>query len=214
MDDAHDELRSMLSAIDPVPSGRAVDPPSSPAARALLEATMQTNPEPRTDAAGPRDASRHRPLLVAAGVLLIVALGVGAVLLADDGSPTPEVAAPTSVPAEEVVALELAAFDPMAMCLALDPAVLGEAPVAFGGVVAAVADGAVTIEVDRWYVGGDAAVVTLAIPSGSSPALDGVDFVEGERYLVSGEDGQVRTCGLSGPESPELLAAFEEAFPG
>jgi hypothetical protein len=41
-----------------------------------------------------------------------------------------------------------------------------------------------------------------------------VDFVVGGRYLVSAEDGQVRTCGLSGPESHELLDAFEEAFPG
>ncbi len=37
-------------------------------------------------------------------------------------------------------------------------------------------------------------------------------FRVGERYLVTATDGTVNGCGFSGPATPELERAFEEAF--
>jgi hypothetical protein len=42
----------------------------------------------------------------------------------------------------------------------------------------------------------------------------GIQFTEGERYLVSASDGTVSTCGFSGPYTDEMAAAFDEAFGG
>jgi hypothetical protein len=70
----------------------------------------------------------------------------------------------------------------------------------------------ITIDVDRWYRGGDADLVTIGIQDSSTVALDGVDFQEGERYLVTATNGVINGCGFSGPATPELEQAFEEAF--
>ena len=72
----------------------------------------------------------------------------------------------------------------------------------------------VTLEVDRWFRGGDADLVTIGIQDANSVALDGVDFVEGERYLVTATHGIVNGCGYSGPATPEFEQAFDEAFTG
>ena len=45
-------------------------------------------------------------------------------------------------------------------------------------------------------------------------ALDGVELVAGEEYLLTATDGVVNGCGFSGPSTPELEAAFDEAFGG
>jgi hypothetical protein len=97
-----------------------------------------------------------------------------------------------------------------------DPALLSAMPVALAGTVTAVSTGAVTVDVDHWYTGGDADLVRLDVPGEqTSAALDGVDFRAGERYLVTAsEEGMVNGCGFSGPATPELQQAFETAFAG
>ena len=56
---------------------------------------------------------------------------------------------------------------------------------------------------------------TVAVPSEqTSAALDGVDFGQGQRYLLTATGGVVNGCGFSGPATPELERAFDEAFPG
>lgn len=102
----------------------------------------------------------------------------------------------------------------MGSCVAFDVAILREMPVAFGGTVVATSAGSVTLDVDRWYKGGSADQVTIATPDGTtSVALDGVEFTQGARYLVTATDGNVNTCGFSGPATAELEKAFAEAFP-
>jgi len=86
--------------------------------------------------------------------------------------------------------------------------------VALAGTVTAVGADRVTLDVDRWYRGGSAEVVTIAVPVDSSAALDGVEFRDGERYLVTATDGTVNGCGFSGPADAQLERAFEEAFGG
>ena len=73
----------------------------------------------------------------------------------------------------------------------------------------------VTLEVDHWYKGGDADVVQLTSPGDESVLLEGgIQFAEGERYLVSASEGTVSSCGFSGPYTDEMAAAFAEAFGG
>jgi hypothetical protein len=96
-----------------------------------------------------------------------------------------------------------------------DVAILRGMPVAFAGTVSDISADTVTLDVDRWYKGGSAGQVAVTVASGqSSAALDGVDFAVGKSYLVAAADGTVSGCGLSGPASPELESAYDEAFPG
>ena len=111
--------------------------------------------------------------------------------------------------------LDLAPSDVMASCMQFDVALLRDMPVAFAGTVTDIAPGSVRLDVDRWYTGGDADEVVLAVPGQqSSAALDGVNFVEGDRFLLSAADGTVNGCGYSGPATAELEGLFDTAFGG
>ncbi len=100
----------------------------------------------------------------------------------------------------------------MASCLAFDPAFLAEMPIAFEGTATAVGDDRVTLEVDRWFKGGDAEEVALVAPAGLEALIAGIDFQEGTSYLISASDGSVNYCGYSGEVTPELTAGFGAAF--
>ena len=136
--------------------------------------------------------------------LATVALALGACSAAES-DPTP-----TPTPLFELSAGE--GGDAMASCLAFDPAFLAEMPIAFEGTASAVGDDRVTLEVDRWFKGGDAAEVTLTAPAGLEALIAGIDFEEGQQYLISASDGTVNYCGFSGESTPELRAGFEAAF--
>jgi hypothetical protein len=208
-----DELRARLSRLDPAPAGSPVDPVTSPRAQELVERIMQTPETPTLPTPEPVDepaARRRRPwLLAVAAAVLLVAL-VGIVWAVSGGSPSgiaPGGEDPTTL------ALELPPSDVAGSCLMFDVNVLAEMPVAFAGTVTALDGGQVTLDVDRWYRGGDADVVTVAVADGqTSAALDGVDFRDGERYLITATDGTVNGCGFSGPATPELEQAFQQAF--
>jgi hypothetical protein len=208
-----DQLRARLARLDPAPAGSPLDPPVDPPARDVLERIVQTSPTPAADTSdgpGRTDelaAARRRPwLLAVAAAVLLVAL-VGGLLTLTGGNRAPGGDDPTTL------ALELPPSDAAGSCVVFDVQFLAGMPVAFGGTVTAMGDEQVTLQVDRWYRGGDADQVTLAIAEGqSSAALDGVDFRVGERYLVTATDGTVNGCGFSGPADPQLEQAFEEAF--
>jgi len=101
----------------------------------------------------------------------------------------------------------------MSSCLPFDVATLAGMSPAFAGTVTSVDGGKVVLDVDRWYAGGEAEQVLLSQPDATtSAALDGVTFEEGERYLVTAAQGTVNGCGYSGPATPELEAAFDQAF--
>lgn len=116
--------------------------------------------------------------------------------------------------AEAEPPLELAAGegDAMASCLAFDPAHLAGMPLAFEGTATEVDGDRVTLEVDRWFKGGDAEEVALLAPQGLEALIGGIDFEEGRQYLISATDGQVNYCGFSGESTQELRAGFESAF--
>ncbi len=126
------------------------------------------------------------------------------------------VAAACSSTADSAPPLELSAGagDAMASCLVFDPAILAEMPLAFEGTTTAVDGDRVTLSVDRWFKGGDAAEVVLVAPPGLEALIDGITFQVGSSYLISATEGVVNYCGFSGEATPELTAGFEAAFGG
>ena len=143
-------------------------------------------------------------IAAAAAVAVAAAISIPALV---GGTPGTTVAGP---------ALELSLGDGpgLASCMAFDTAVLADMPMAFEGTVTAVDGEQVTLTVDRWFRGGDAATVELHAPAGMQALIGGIDFVEGDQYLVSATEGNVNYCGYTDASTPELRAAFEQAFGG
>jgi hypothetical protein len=100
----------------------------------------------------------------------------------------------------------------MAMCLEFDIAILQAMTPAFGGTVVELTDSVATIEVDRWFTGGDAGIVQINYTPGFE-ALIGTPTLEvGQRYLITATDGVVNGCGYSGVATADYEASFEQAF--
>ena len=213
MTDHDDDLRTRLSRLDPAPASEPVDPSTSPRARELLERTVQTPVQVRTEDR-PRRVWR-KPATLTAAAIAVVVLGVGAVIASSGGSSSkPQTTLPPR--AKTVLALKApgAARPGLNTCIQFSVDTLKTHPVAFGGTVTAIADTTVTLTVDHWYKGGTADVVTIARTS-TNPAFEGgVDFEVGKHYLVTASDGTVTTCGFTGENTPDLERAFAEAFPG
>jgi hypothetical protein len=152
-------------------------------------------------------AARKTATVGGVGCVLAAAGVAGAISLTGDG--TSDKAGPSAL------TLQVPSSGVAGSCIQFDVAFLRDMPVAFAGTVTAVTDSAVSLDVDRWYKGGTADTVSVEVPDGqSSAALDGVDFVDGEQYLVTATDGTVNGCGFSGPATPELKKAYAEAFGG
>ena len=211
------ELRRQLARIDPArPGGPAESLPPMPAE--LREHIMRAIAPPQTPGRredadpAPRMPRRRRAVAAAAAVVLLAA---GAALTQSsrftDG-PT-ERAAFTGA----TVRLQAPGENIAVSCVRFEPQFLRDMPVAFAGTVTRVADGTVTLQVTRWYAGTAeqraADVVTVTQPgAGTSVALDGVEFTDGDRFLVAATNGTVNGCGFSGPATSELLAGYTEAF--
>jgi hypothetical protein len=164
-----------------------------------------SNPAPR-----PANAQhRRRPWTILASAAAAAVIIVGAVAViggGDSNSDGPGVAA--GPPLE----LSLGAGDALASCMAFDVTLLAGMSPAFAATATAIDGETVTLTVDRWYTGGDAATVVLQAPAGQEALTGGVAFEVGGQYLITAAEGVVNSCGYSGPATPELTAAFEQAF--
>jgi hypothetical protein len=186
------DLKNRLAASNPTPPSEPVDPITSDRARALMESIMtNTTTKPRVEPGRVR-------LLGAVAAVLVVVIG-GAALLGPRPSADPLVlAGPGS--------------DPAAMCLPFEVGTLGGMSPAFGGTVVELTDSVATLDVDRWFTGGEAEIVQIEYTPGFE-ALIGTPILEvGQRYLITATDGVVNGCGYSGVATPEYEAAFEQAF--
>jgi len=206
-----DRLRQRLAATDPVRRGGVDTPLTEPSISEIRERIMSTveqptSAEPSSDT--PHTRSTKSLLVAAAAAVVLAAAGVaGAIALTGDGT--------SDKPGPSALTLQVPPGGVAGSCIQFDVAFLRDMPVAFAGTVTAVTDSAVSLDVDRWYKGGTADTVSVEVPDGqSSAALDGVDFVDGEQYLVTATDGTVNGCGFSGPATPELKKAYAEAFGG
>ncbi|MET7280325.1 hypothetical protein ABZS29_18960 [Kribbella sp. NPDC005582] len=185
------ELLARLTAADP--ASRAPRPDLD----RLLEDTMTAGTEPR-----PTTTRRRWVPAAAAAAVLIAA---GAVVWGSNGNDDP-VAAPPAV------RLTMAG-GATGKCRAPEIADFKDLPVAFEGQVTAIKGDLVTLKVAHWYRGGPADTVEVQSMPEDVATLLGVDFSIGDSYLVSAADGQVSTCGHSGPADPDLRRLYEEAFP-
>jgi hypothetical protein len=215
-----DDLRTRLARLDPA-GGLPVATVSSPRAADHLERAMTSTelriPEPSTG--GRTRAPGRRRVFLGAAAVAAAAVMAGVLVTGGGGSPGGVAGGggnPGGPVAEEptTLALSLPPSNVADSCIVFDVAFLADMPVAFAGTVTEVAADAVVVDVDRWFTGGDSDLVRLTRPENSSAALDGVDFVTGERYLVTATNGTVNGCGFSGPATPELGQAFEQAFGG
>jgi hypothetical protein len=194
-----DELDDRLRRSDPLPSGWSPEPPDGLRPRALLEHVMSTPVLESTDESAPRRSPRRWWWLgaFAAAVVLVV--------LANRGGGSDEQAVAFQLPGADAA---------MQMCLLVTDYVPDPAAQAFAGTVTAVDAAGVTMDVDRWYTttGEQADVVDLTGGTDVSVALDGVEFVEEQSYLVTVLNGEVQICGVSAPASPELEALYDQWY--
>ncbi|HEX7099464.1 MAG TPA: hypothetical protein VF377_09480 [Acidimicrobiia bacterium] len=189
-----DDLRSRLAAANPVPPSEPVDPVTSDRARALMEEIMSTPTTVRTNL-------RRTTRLVGAVAAALAVVVAGAALLLGSGT------------SEEPLVLAGEGGDAMAICAPFDVSVLATMSPAFAGTVVELTDSVATIEVDRWYAGEEeASTVEIDYTPGFEALIGTPSFEEGQRYLITATDGVVNGCGFSGPATPDLEAAFEEAF--
>lgn len=202
-----EELRQRLRRLDPVPEAVAMEPTTHPSSRARLEKIMNTDTQTDTDGTAPGSDTGRPPVPRWATRLLAAAAAVAAVALAG-------VALAGGGDEPETMDLALPSSDVMASCLPVSADLLAPVPVAFEATAAEVDGEAVTLEVERWFAGGDADLVTLRAAGGMEALIDGFEFEVGERYLVSAVEGTVNFCGFSGPATPELTALYDDAFAG
>lgn len=203
-DNLHDRLRAADPAVGPGAS------PSSPTSiRELMEKTMQTT-DLQTPSSERTHHSRRSPWLVAAAVVAVLALG-GAVAAGVLSRNEPGV----SAGAKPSMTLVLPESDAMSSCIQFSVEVLAGMPTAFSGTVLSAEKGMVLLRVDTWYRGGSGETVALRNPENAMTSIDGIEFVEGKRYLVTAsETGTVNSCGYTAAWTPEMAADFEASFGG
>ena len=197
-----DKLRQRLARLDPMHPGVSTQPLTSESSRDLLEEIMSTPVTERPDAT---PGSRPNRWLVGAAAAAALVIVVGGTIALSGGGEDPVASGP---PLE----LNAAGEDPMAMCIMFSVEELAKMEVAFEGTVTAVEGETVTLDVDEWFKGGDAPQVVLHAPAGMEALIAGFPFEVGAQYLITAFDGNVNYCGFSGPSTPELRTAFEQAF--
>jgi hypothetical protein len=197
-----DDLRNRLSRLDSMASDVPTEPVTTESSRQLLEEIM-SNPKVERPGSG---TLTKRPWFVAAAAAAVVVVAIGAVgVLNGDGGGDPIAATP---PLE----LNAGGDNVMSSCIAFSVEFLAPMPVAFEGTVVASEGDSVTLDVDRWFKGGEASQVVLRAPQGLEALIDGIAFEVGSQYLITATDGNVNYCGFSAKSTPEMRAAFEEAF--
>jgi len=213
----NDELREQLGRLDPMHPGVPVESVTTPSSRARMEQIMNTPVLDQEDSLTtstarptPIGARRRRSWMLVSGVAAAAVLAIGgAVIVGNRGGD-----GGGQVAAGPPLELSLGDSSVMSSCIMFDVSILSDMSPAFAGTATAVEGESVTLTVDRWYAGGDAAGVVLSGAAGSPALIDGFQFEVGRQYLITAADGNVNFCGYSGLATPELTAAFEAAFPG
>ena len=99
------------------------------------------------------------------------------------------------------------------ICLAYSVEELANRDFAFDGTVTAIDGDQATFTVNESFIGDMSGSVTLTAPVSSEDISfeGGTELVQGERYLVSGDDGIVWGCGFTQPYSETLAAEWATA---
>lgn len=199
MGDEDEVLRRRLRRADPAAE---VDPAAARRLEQITETIMSSSirtPHP----AGTTEDDARRPRWILPAALVGAAAAVAAAVVIGTGGG----ASPTRVVAPEAVG-------PATSCAVLTAEGLAMNEIAFAATVTSVDGDEVMLGVTERFRGEVADEVVVA--QGTDPNLEYStgEFVEGEDYLVAITDGAAASCGLTGPESPELRALYDEAFSG
>ncbi len=200
-----DPIRARLTGHDPLkrqPHIHPAEPPAHLLEQIMNTPTITTTNESTSDR--PTTPSRDRARRwIFGGAGLGTAAAVAGILAFTGGSP----ATPTAVQ------LGLGADNVMASCMPVSADILDDMPLAFAGTIVSVEGEIVTLDVTRWFVGGDTDQVILTAAAGMEASIGGIAFEPGGTYLVSATDGVVNYCGYTGSATPELQAVYDAAFP-
>lgn len=195
----HDDDRSLRDQL------RSADPARdlAPLPPTWLDHRMEQIMTDTTATAVPARSAR-RTWIPIAGVAAALAIGAAiGVPLALGGTPT-----------VEPLALPEGSGPSTGSCLAVDAAGLLAQEQAFAARVLTVEGDIVTFEVTERFAGEVADRVTVPQVDGLTSDFSLEPFAAGDTYLVTATDGTIRGCGLSGADTPELRALFDEAFGG
>jgi len=225
-DQPRDALRERIRAADPA----ATVAPVSSEDRAALVARTTTDDRTIESRHDGTQARSRLTWLVAAAAVVLIAAGIGVAVL-DRGGPDassssssaatgttgsaadPDASDGAAEPAS-TTELTLVGGAPLGRCAPPSSAVVAQQDVAVDATVTAISEGQVTLAPTRFYTGqATDQVVVQEVSDDLRALLDAVDFVDGQRYLVSATDGEVTLCGLSDAWSPALARVYEEAFP-
>jgi hypothetical protein len=197
-----------------LPAARSVPVTEGPGPTSLTHADDEGTP------AMSRHESRSGTARLLPGLAAVLALTLSACGSAEDTStPADTAASDTASDAgsdagREPLAL-VADGSTTAKCAMPSARILSTFDTAFEGTVTSIDDGTVTLDVDRWYTGGEAPTVTVQAPSKAlEDLLMAVEFQEGRTYLVSADDERVTLCGFTAETSPQLEAMYAEAYAG
>lgn len=189
-----EEVRGLLRSIDPA---RAL----SPLSREEFAEHVSAATRPPGSTAVPSTRRRSPWIVVGVGAL---SAGAAATLLLPFALGAGGGAASTLVLP--------ATGGPMDMCAPITPEALAPADLAFRAEVASIDGSRIALHVLDRLAGeiGDTVEVTQAEES----VVDGapIAFERGVDYLLAADGGVILTCGLSGPDSPELSQVYREAF--
>ena len=196
-----DELRERLARLDPMHSAVPTESATTPSSRQLLEEIMSTS---STEPIEAKPRPKKNPWYLGAAATLVVVVGAAIALTGGTGG--------DPVASTPPLTLDAGAEDPMAMCIQFSVEELAKTPLAFEGTVTSVEGETVTLDVGEWFKGGEASQVVLNAPAGMEALIGGIPFEQGGQYLITAYDGTVNYCGFSGPSTPEMRSAFEQAF--
>jgi hypothetical protein len=207
--DDRDGLRARLQASDPAASLPSADPDR---VASLLEDVMATELTTENRATGTRNRGPLTWLVAAAAVVVIAGAGIVGVRALSGDDPAPTAGPPTQ---SSVTKLDLEAPASAAKCMVPNAEALAGADLAFDATVTKIAGDRVTLEPTHWYTGDPTDIVVVTGPSEQMQRVaSGVEFQQGDRYLVSASSGKVSVCGFSAPYSSELAAIYARAFEG
>jgi hypothetical protein len=206
-----DELRNRIRRLDPM--GPEVATRTVSESRELMEAVMSNPTETKsTERRTERTRQALRPAAATPGGSIAISRPVAWVAAAVTVA---VIAAFALLNGGGTAPLVLSAgeSDPALMsCLPFSVDILDDMEVAFEGTVTNVDGDQLTLDVVTWYKGGDSDQVQITAPLGMEALIGGIPFEAGGSYLVSASNGVVSYCGYTGVASPELRAAFEQAF--
>lgn len=205
LDEVEERLLRRMQAADPAQTRQTDD--SSRIAQQVDDAMSKTliDPASRTRRWAPAMAAAATVAVFGGGAYTFLGGDLGGDLAGNDPAGTPGATAMTlKVPSGTGTSI--------GSCVPFDVRYLRDMPVAFSASATEVHQNGVTLEVDRWYKGGDADIVHLANYDLSTASVDGFIFEEGRRYLITATDRTVNYCGYSAPWNQERAEAFDKAF--